>query len=122
MSSQLELGPDTRLNANAAIILAFTAVSLTAAAAMDLPANGGAKIHGVTQQDVAIGAYGPVKGRTQPGTFMIRTAVQTVANTEYSINASGVVVAIAADPLNVPRVRAVRNAASGAVNEFIFID
>lgn len=121
MSSQLDLGPDTRLNANAAIILAFTVVSLTAAAAMDLPANGGAKIHGVTQQDVAIGAYGPVKGVTQPGTFMIRTAVQTVSNTEYSVNASGVVVAIAGSPNDVARVRAVRNAASGAVNEFIFV-
>jgi hypothetical protein len=121
MSSQLEIGPDTRLNANAALIAAFTCVILTAAAAIDLPANGGAKIHGVTQQDIAIGAYGPVKGRTQPGTFMIRTAVQTVCQTEYSIDATGVVVAIGSSPNDVARVRAVRNAASGAVNEFIFV-
>ena len=121
MSSQLELGPDTRLNANAALILAFTVVVLTAAAAVDLPANGGAKPYGVTQEDIAIGAYGAIKGVTQPGSFMIRTAVATVANTDYSINASGVVVAIAGSPNDVARVRAVRNAASGVTNEFIFV-
>lgn len=120
MSSQLDQGFGTYLNNNAAVLPAFSAVVIAAPNAVDLTPDGGAGVFGVTQEDVAIGGYGLVKLKSAPGTFMLATAVATVAGTAYSLNASGQVVAIGSSPENVNRVIAVNTAASGVVAEFYF--
>ena len=122
MSSQLDQSFGSYANANAAVIPAFTAVKITASG-IDLPTNGGTDFFGVTQEDGAIGATTvSVKLLSGDGTFMMIQAVATVAGTAYSLDASGQVVAVAASPRDVARVRAVRtNATASSVNEFILL-
>ena len=125
MSSQLDVSFGSYLNANAAVLPAFTAVIVTSAAtnppSIDLTANGGALLFGVTQEDIAIAGTGRVKLRSGDGTVKLRTGAAVTAGTAYSINASGVAVAIAGSPNDVGRVLCVSAAGSGGVGEFQFI-
>lgn len=120
MASQLDSGFGSYANANAAVLPAFTAVKI-GASGVDLTSNGGADFFGVAQEDIAIGGKGLVKLCSADGTVMLRTGVATVAGTTYSLDATGVVVAIATAPRDVARVRAVLSASSGDVNEFIIV-
>lgn len=122
MATQLDNSFGSYLNANAAVLPAYTAIALTAAAtnppSINLTANGGADFFGVTMEDIAIAGTGRVKLVSGDGTVKLRTGAAVVAATNYAINASGVAVAIAAAPLDVARVRCVVAAGSGEVTEF----
>jgi Uncharacterized conserved protein (DUF2190) len=125
MASQLDNSYGSYTNANAAIIPAFTAVVVTSATtnppSVDLTANGGALVFGITQEDIAIGGIGRVKLRSGDGTVKLLTAAAVTAGTSYSLNAAGKAVAIGSSPNDVARVLCVSAAASGGVGEFQFI-
>lgn len=123
MASQLDSSFGSYLNANAAILPAYTAIALTSAAtnppSIDLTANGAADLFGITQEDIAIASTGRVKLISGDGTFKLRTGAAVTAGTSYAINASGVAVAVTTAPLDVALVRCVVASGSGTVTEFI---
>lgn len=123
MASQLDNSFGSYLNANAAVLPAYTAIALTNAVtnppSINLTANGAADLFGITQEDIAIAGTGRVKLISGDGTFKLRTGAAVTAGTTYAINASGVAVAVAGAPLDVAKVRAVVAAGSGEVTEFI---
>ncbi len=125
MATQLDNSYASGLNANAAIIPAYTAIALTATASnppsIDLVSNGAADLFGITQEDVAIAGIGRIKLTSGVGTVKLRTGAAVTAGTTYAINASGVAVAVTTAPLDVAKVRCVVSSGSGTVAEFIFV-
>lgn len=123
MASQLDNSFGSYLNADTAVLPAYTAVALTSAAtnppSIDLVSNGAADLFGFTMEDIAIGGTGRIKLVTGNGTVKLRTGASVTAGTTYAINASGVAVAVTTAPLDVAKVRCVVSSGSSTVTEFI---